>query len=269
MSSTQNSLPSPSPSELVLKPIGYFSSEQKEPYQTSRQPDELAHPGFIQLIEKNNFEQALQDLAGCTHVWIIFQFHKNPNWKPLVLTPRTENKIGVFATRSPYRPNPIGLSAVELISIDGLKITIGPNDILDGTPIFDIKPYHPQFDVIPQAQIKWLEEQTTPLLNVQFSPYAESQIDFLESNGVFDLKNFLLRQLSTDPFNKNKKRVKKISPDLWELSYRTWRADFLQIEETITVMSLRTGYSIEDLNHPEDPYQDKKIHQKFLGEYKS
>ena len=250
--------------DIVYKPIGIFSTKQFEPYQASRQPDEFSNPGFIQLYEKNNFEQALQDLEGCSHIWIIFHFHKNSNWKPLVQTPRSEGKIGVFATRAPYRPNAIGISAVALSSIDGLKVYVGPNDLIDGTPILDIKPYHPQADMMENSKIEWLDQNQTLRYNLNFSPFAEDQIDYLENKGVFDLKNFIHRQLEVDPMNKNKKRVKSKTADIWELAYRTWRIDFMVIEKTVSVLSLQSGYSSEDLEKNEDPYSDKDIHRLFL-----
>jgi tRNA (adenine37-N6)-methyltransferase len=251
--------------DIIYKPLGFFSTKQIEPYQASRQPDEFSNPGFIRLFEKNNFEQALQDLAGCSHIWIIFHFHKNSNWKPLVQTPRSEGKIGVFATRAPYRPNPIGISAVPLISIDGLKLYVGPNDLIDGTPILDIKPYHPEADRIENAKIDWLNQNDELKFNLKFSPFAEDQIDFLETHGVFDLKNFIHRQLEFDPTNKNKKRVKLNTSDIWELSYRTWRIDFIVTDKTVSILSIQSGYSMEDLTLSADPYLDKDIHRLFLN----
>src|SRR4051812_29242204 len=114
-------------SDLVLKAIGLFESEQIEAYQAGRQPDVLGLNGKIKLNPGQNFEQALEDLIGCSHIWIIFGFHHNTNWKPQVQTPRSNKKIGVFATRAPYRPNPIGLSLVKLVDIKDLTIEVGEN----------------------------------------------------------------------------------------------------------------------------------------------
>ena len=158
--------------ELVLKPIGFIRSSQVEPYQASRQPDHLCKPATIKL-QGNKFLPALKDLDGCSHVWIIFGFHHNPNWKPLVQTPRSDRKIGVFATRAPYRPNPIGLSAVKLISVNGLEIELGPNDLLDGTPVFDIKPYVAEVDSIEGSSVTWLQNSTHKKIKINFSPLAE------------------------------------------------------------------------------------------------
>lgn len=256
--------------QLVLNPIGFIHSKQIEPYQAGRQPDILSEPAFLKLEPNKNFEQAVTDLAGCSHVWIIFGFHKNNNWKPLVQTPRSDRKIGVFATRAPYRPNAIGLSCVELISVDGLKIELGPNDLLDGTPIYDIKPYHPESDRIDDAKIEWLESSGHKKMTVSISPSAEEEIGFLEINGVHEIRSFILRQLEYDPTNCHKKRVEQ-NNSYWTLSYRTWRIDFIITEDIIGVLAIRSGYLPSELNLTDhidsDPYNDKRIHQNFVKNF--
>lgn len=252
--------------DIKFTPIGIFKSKQVEPYQAARQPDELSEPGTIILNSKNNFEQALQNLTDCSHIWIIYYFHHNQNWKPLVQTPRSTNKIGVFATRAPYRPNPIGMTVVKLLSIDGLKIQVGPNDILDGTPILDIKPYHPESDLISDSHVTWLHEARSQKFEIRFSPFAEEQLEFLETQGLGELKTFILRQLEYDPTNKDKKRV-KLNGAMYELSYRTWRIDFVVLDLTVSIMSVHSGYSAEDLLSTDDQYQDKKLHKKFNHQF--
>lgn len=251
---------------MLLKPIGFFHSGQKEPYQAGRQPDELGLIGLIQLEPGQNFEQALQDLAGCSHLWLIFGFHLNNNWKPLVQTPRSNKKIGVFATRAPYRPNPIGLSLVKLVDIEGLKINVGPNDLLDGTPIYDIKPYHPDSDHADNAYIHWLEQSLVKKYQVIFSPVAEAQLEYLESHGLGEIRTFIRRQLEYDPINTEKKRI-ETKTGYHTLSYRTWRADFTESEETVAVLGIRSGYSEQELKDFQDPYSDKKIHRLFCKEF--
>ncbi len=250
------------PIELLLTSIGIFESEQLEPYQAGRQPDELGLPGIIQLHKGFNYEQALSDLNGCTHIWVIFGFHHNQNWKPLVQTPRTEQKIGVFATRAPYRPNPIGLSLVSLISIDKLKITVGPNDILNGSPVFDIKPYHPEYDLAEEASIAWIDETLLSKNNISFSPQADEQLDFLETHGLKELRPFIQRQLEYDALNHKKKRVEAQS-GYYTLSYRTWRIDFTSIDNTVGILCIRSGYTEAHMFDATDTYSDKKLHTSF------
>lgn len=251
--------------DITFSPIGYFVSEQIEPYQAARQPDEYSKSGSIRLNSKMNFEQALTNLEGCTHIWIIYHFHKNPNWKPLVQTPRSDKKIGVFATRAPYRPNAIGMSVVTLEKIFGLEIFVGPNDILNGTPILDIKPYHPESDVIQDSKIDWLNESSmtsSKKYKINFSPFAAEQVDFLNSNNLKELEVFILRQLEFDPTNSDKKRVSQ-SNALWTLAYRTWRADFVVTDDLVSVIGIHSGYTENELANTEDLYLDKDLHKKF------
>jgi len=251
-------------SALTIEPIGFLKSEQIFPYQASKQPDELSTHAEIILNSGFNFEQALTDLDGCSHIWIIYQFHHNENWKPLVQTPRSNKKIGVFATRSPYRPNPIGLSVVKLEKIEGLKLYIGPNDLLDGTPILDIKPYHPEYDLVSDAKIDWLESSVGPQMEIRFSPSADGDLDDLErlDQSLKLMRPFIIRQLEYDPTNAKKKRVEKNNA-LWTLSYRTWRINFVIQDQTVAILGVFSGYTLTELNSTDDPYQDKDIHRKF------
>lgn len=251
---------------MNLKPIGVFESEQVEPYQAGRQPDEFGLTGKIKLNSGENFEQAVQDLDGCSHIWVIFGFHLNQNWKPLVQTPRSAKKIGVFATRAPYRPNPIGMSLVKLISVNGLEITVGENDILNESPIFDIKPFHPEHDTVQDAKIDWLDNSSLEKHSISFSPFAENQLEFLELNNIREIRAFVIRQLEYDPTNKNKKRVEPYQ-SYWTLAYRTWRIDFSVSDTSIGILSIRSGYSDEELMAFEDPYSDKKVHRLFKKEF--
>src|ERR1700760_4597145 len=98
---------------MQFDPIGYFLSEQKEKYEVPRQPGMISNEGIIRLNPHHDFEQALEGLDGFDRIWILFHFHQNTTWKPKVLPPRGEKKQGIFATRSPHRPNFIGLSCVE------------------------------------------------------------------------------------------------------------------------------------------------------------
>lgn len=103
-------------------------------------------------------EQSVQDLAGFERVWLIFSFHLSEGWRPTVKPPRGGSKRGVLATRSPHRPNSIGLSAVELLKIEGRTLHLRGVDLLDGTPVLDIKPYVPYADAFPAARAGWIDE---------------------------------------------------------------------------------------------------------------
>ena len=127
---------------LELEPIGVVRSPFTEKMQAPRQPNTpQAAAGSIQLYAGQDFEHALEDLASFRYIWILFWFDRAEGWRPKVLPPRSVKRRGVFATRSPHRPNPIGMSLVELIGIDGLVLSVRGLDLLDGTPVLDIKPY--------------------------------------------------------------------------------------------------------------------------------
>lgn len=248
-------------SELKLHPIGYYRSPQKNPAEAGRQPDAFHSPGVIELSSGHNFEQALTGLDGFDYIWIVFQFHLNSEWKPMVLPPRgTETKQGVFATRSPYRPNPIGISVARLEKIEGLKLHLREADLLDGSPILDIKPYLAYVDAKPEASSGWLKEELSHLL--QTSAAAEEQLRWLEAQGVSQLRGFLHHQLEFEPTDSRRKRVKP-EGDGFVLAYRTWRAFFVVNGKNIEVQRLFSGYTDRDLAEAEDTYQDKDLHRRF------
>jgi tRNA-Thr(GGU) m(6)t(6)A37 methyltransferase TsaA len=102
---------------------------------------------------------ALSDLVGVERIWVLSYLHRSGTWGPLVRPPRGARvRRSLFATRSPDRPNPIGLSAVQLIGVDGLRLHVRGVDLLDGTPILDIKPYVPYADAFPGARAGWIDE---------------------------------------------------------------------------------------------------------------
>lgn len=103
-------------------------------------------------------ESAWRDLAGFERIWLLFVFDRSQGWTPLVRPPRGGGKRGVLATRSPHRPNAIGLSAVELLAVDEGALRVRGLDLLDGTPILDIKPYVPYADAFPTAAAGWIDE---------------------------------------------------------------------------------------------------------------
>lgn len=252
--------------KIELTPIGHFRSSQVHPYEAGRQPDAHHAKGVIELSAGQNFEQALEGLEGCKKIWVIFTFHRNDHWNPMVLPPRGRStKIGVFATRSPYRPNPVGMSCVDLVSIDKLKIEIAGADILDGSPILDIKPYVAYADAFPGVEPEWLNEAEKH--DVEFSVSAEKALVYLEAKGLENLRGFFQHQLEFEPTNSKKKRVKALTENEFVIAYRTWRGVFTLAEKKITVVRIESGYSEQDLKNPEDTYQDKELHREFLKQH--
>ncbi|MGZ3781793.1 MAG: tRNA (N6-threonylcarbamoyladenosine(37)-N6)-methyltransferase TrmO [Pseudobdellovibrionaceae bacterium] len=256
------------PAKIELSPIGIFHTDQVQPYEAGRQPDDFHSEGFLELYPGQNFEQALIGLEIGQRIWILFSFHHNPNWHPMVLPPRgLDHKVGVFGTRSPYRPNGIGMSCVKIKKIEKLKIYVEGADLLDKSPILDIKPYVAYADSFPGEKPVWLKDAVQHA--VHFSEPAQEKLRWLESQDVTQFKSFLRHQLEYEPTNSRKKRVKKYTSSLYNsseifmISYRTWRALFFIKDETVLVENIFSGYSEQDFSQSEDPYSDKEIHRKF------
>lgn len=228
---------------IHIEPIGFFHTNTKEKHRIPRQPDnDLGIHGYIQLHREHNFEQAIQDLDSFSHIWIIFQFHQSHKWKPIVLPPRGKQKRGVFATRSPYRPNPIGISVVSIVSIHGLCIEIAGTDLLDETPILDIKPYIPYADCISDANSGWLDtmEESHHIYNIGDNCLVKAQ-EIKEKEGV-DIILHIKQLLRESPYPHPYRRIKKINEDMYELSIRTWRVMYTVLEQDesmiITIVSI-------------------------------
>tara|TARA_B100000609_G_C17136420_1_gene393051 strand:+ start:141 stop:935 length:795 start_codon:yes stop_codon:yes gene_type:complete len=259
----------PSQSERInYKPIGYVHCDRSYRSEAPRQGVFANNSGTIELLPGHNFETALRDLNSFDRIWIIFDFHLNKNWKPVVSPPiiGDRSKIGVFATRSPHRPCSIGMTCARLVSIDKLTLHICDFDILDGSPVLDIKPYIPDSDSFPDASRGWLPEQHKSY-QVEIEPEVEQRMTWLLENGGPDLKNFSLTQLSNEPFNIKRKRVKQITTNQGTIHCRTWKMDFIlkPDSDVVLVKAVESNYTAEELV-PEspDPYNDKSLHRQFL-----
>ena len=180
-------------SALTLHPIGVIHTPYSDRFRAPRQPSmaETKCEATLVLNPGDNFEQAVEDLAGFDMIWLIAWLHRNKTWKPKVLPPRgPRKKRSVFATRSPHRPNPLGLSTARLLSIRGRTLHLGATDLLDGTPILDIKPYLPYADSFPDARAGWLDEVAAAEARVkaerleyvvEWSELARGQAEWLAS----------------------------------------------------------------------------------------
>lgn len=221
--------------------------------------------GCIVLNSGSNFEQALQDLQGFDRIWILYWFHKNTGWKAKVSTPRGGAKRGVFATRSPHRPNPIGLSCVELLSIKGREIIIGKSDLIDGTPILDIKPYLINADAFPNCKQGWLEITPETAYEVIWNLPAAKQIAFIEKRWDFPLKDTVEMRLKNNPFPLKNNRIKKFDDDIFELAIKSWRFRYKIIQNKITIQNIVSGYDAETLaGKKASRWDDVALHQLFL-----
>jgi tRNA-Thr(GGU) m(6)t(6)A37 methyltransferase TsaA len=253
------------PPSLVLQPIGVVHSPFTERAAAPRQPyASKGTRGTIELFPGHDFEHALSDLETWDHIWVLFWFHLNEGWRPKVLPPRSRKRRGVFSTRAPHRPNPIGLSVVELESVDGLTLHIRNLDILDGTPVIDIKPYVPVADAIPTAKSGWLDPRDPePAFDVRWSRRANEQKVWLEEHRI-DLAGPVNRALSLGPQPHPYRRIRKIGDALC-LAVKDWRVTFHVVERTVTVDSIATGYRARDLASSRDAVVD--IHRSFVARF--
>lgn len=157
----------------------------------------------LQILPEFQPEISLQGLEGYTHLWLQFFFHLNTSKKfhAKVHPPRLEGETkGVFATRSPHRPNPIGLSLVELVDIQNNILILAGADLVDGTPILDIKPYLPHIESVASAKGGWATEIQKDPISVEFSSQAMEILQkWTEKSGKSELKEVIIDILKQDP----------------------------------------------------------------------
>ena len=172
--------------EWTLRPIARIQSDFSEKFGIPRQSGLVeALRARVVFAPEYRVREAFRGLEGFTHIWLVWGFSQNveAGWSPTVRPPRLGGNVrmGVFATRSPFRPNPIGLSCVELLAVDydapdGPALVVGGADLLDGTPIFDVKPYVPHADCRPQARGGFADAHREDRLAVDFPPRLEALV---------------------------------------------------------------------------------------------
>lgn len=252
---------------LSLQPIGVVHSPFKERVDAPRQPSAARGvQGTIELFSGRNFEQALEDIQSFNFIWVLFWFHLNTTWKPKVSPPRSGLRRGVFATRSPYRPNPIGLSVVELCKVEGLTLSVQSLDILDGSPVLDLKPYVPYVDSLPDATNGWLDAPSDPQPEhaVNFAPLAREQLNFLSQGFAVEIADRFVSALKLGPEPQAFRRIRK-DGDGYVIAVKDWRARFVAVERTITILEFQTGHRSQLLATSEDPALD--AHRGFVTRF--
>ncbi len=194
-------------SEITFSAIGRVNSPYKEKFAIPRQPGIVScAKGSISLLNNANNAELVRGLEHFSHIWVIFVFHgtQSQGWKPLVRPPRLggNKKLGVLATRSTFRPNPIGMSVVALdgISIDNnnVQLKISGLDLLDATPVLDIKPYIAYSDVVDNAQASYAQTSPKHALSVSFSANALAQLPLYRTQYP-ELKTLIKQVLMQDP----------------------------------------------------------------------
>lgn len=236
-----------------FEPIGFISSCYKEKFGIPRQPALVDCEASIEIEAAYSSEEAFRELESFSHIWVIFVFHdmlRNNSdsslaykWKPTVRPPRLggNKRVGVFASRSMFRPNPIGLSVVELLQIKktGSKITliIKAGDFLDATPVLDIKPYIPYADCIDTNKSGYASNKPEAILSVDFSQQAIMDIRTYEKK--YPKLEILIREiLQLDPrpaYQQNKEVEESFSMKLYDFDL-CWQVK----DDLVTVLELKS-----------------------------
>lgn len=168
---------------MPLQNVGVMHTPFSQKFGIPRQPGLVAAEGRLEFVPPYNDPAAVVGLDKASHVWLLWQFHACPEstqgeWQKTVRPPRLggNERLGVFATRSGFRPNRIGMSVCELLAIepDG-SLRLGGVDMLDGTPVVDIKPYVPYADSVPNARMEWASA-APDMLKVQWDSSVESSV---------------------------------------------------------------------------------------------
>lgn len=189
---------------ISFQPIGFIDSCFKDKFGTPRQPGLVPSAlSRLQIRPDLQPEEAFEGLEGFSHVWLVWVFHQNKisHYHSKVHPPRLGGKsMGLFATRTPHRPNPIGLSLVRLEKIEAGVLYLSGADLVDGTPILDVKPYLPFIESIPDAQFGWVDSAEKKEIEVVFSEQAEAEIKIWQhQHPRFDVRALVVETLRLDP----------------------------------------------------------------------
>lgn len=234
-------------SDLTLTPVAIIHTPYKEKFSVPRQPNLVQDGvGVVELLPPYNVPEAVRGLEQFSHIWLIFQFDKVPvgKWQPTVRPPRLggNQRVGVFASRATHRPNPLGLSKVELKKIEcrhgQVLLHLGAVDLVDGTPIFDIKPYIAYADSEPDAQSGFAQEKPKTDLTVIFSEAAQRAVQKQEKNRPH-FQRFITEVLQQDPrpaYQQGQYNARIYGVNLYEFNVRF---QFVN-ETTICVIDIET-----------------------------
>lgn len=230
---------------ISLSPIGFINSPYKQKFAIPRQANLVrAGVGSIELNEEYADINCLRGIEQFSHLWVVFLFHATADqgWSPTVQPPRLagKEKVGVFSSRAPFRPNPIGISAVEYIkhqeSNGRILIDIRGLDLLDGTPVLDLKPYIPYADSLPNAIGGYAAEKPNHDFFIDFAKTVEEQLILYKENYP-NLKELITQVLTLDP--RPAWRVKGQDEKQYGMTLYNFNIKFRVEKERIRVTSLQ------------------------------
>lgn len=226
-----------------IEPIGIVRSPYKEKFAVPRQPGLVPSARSEIILQGSaNIIEAVRGIEQFSHLWLLFLFDQNleAGWRPTVRPPRLggNERIGVFASRATFRPNGIGMSAVELKGIrqesGDIVIELGGVDLVDGTPIIDIKPYVPYSDSLPQALGGFAAEEPATLPVV----FTDAALEQLKNDNNAYQQTVIREVLAQDPrpaYKKNKIDTKEYAVHLFNFNVK-----FTVQDDLVTVTSIET-----------------------------
>lgn len=223
-------------STLNLPIIGYMHSPYQEKFGIPRQPNLVQVESYIEMTGEYNTLLAFEGIEAFSHLWLVWQFHDNKNqdiqkFRPQVRPPRLGGnaKIGVFATRSMYRPAPIGLSVVQLKKVEkvgqSVRVYVQGSDLLNGTPIVDIKPYIQYSDAVVDAQSGYAQDEPRRKVVLWLQVAEQQKIHLLHTKKI-DVQQLqeLEQVLALDP-----------RPAYQEDAMRVYKMRFANVDVAFTV----------------------------------
>jgi len=259
--------------QLVLEPIGYVRTTLATKVEAARQPRAGGGAaGRIELLPARNFEHALSNLSEWQYIWVLFWFDRNEGWRPKVLPPRSRSgRKGVFATRSPHRPNPLGLSAVRLERVEGLTLHVSDVDMLDGTPVLDIKPYVAYTDAIADASGGWLTSEDAPRdpipqFEVIWDAVAVEQAAWIEAQTGLPLRERATATLALGPEPHPYRRIRRETSG-FTLCVKDWRLRFDVDGRRVQVSSVESGVRKSELARLSEVNAELTLHRAFCDEW--
>lgn len=256
------------PEIISITPIGQIRSPFNERYLAPLQAEmDNEQRSFIELAAHCNYETALRDLEGFSHIWVIWWFHEAQSWKPVIQTPRDGTKHGVFATRSPHRPNPVAISAVRLHGIKGRVLEISGADMLDGTPVLDIKPYISQHDSFPDATEGWTNSPSWKArYSLDWTAAAEERASLINELCSYNMRELVERRLLLNPRPTSSNRIEQLDELTYILASRAWRVTYRLEDDAVSVETIHSAYTTDRIHLAaiELNPQEAAAHRRFL-----
>lgn len=218
---------------FTFNAVGFIESPYKQKFAIPRQPGLIPEARGQLVLQPPYADDAIvRGIESFSHLWLVFVFHQTADkgWSPLVRPPRLggNQKKGVFATRATFRPNPVGLSVVKLEGVqrrgEQLVLLLSGLDLLDGTPVLDIKPYLPYSDALPEAAGGFADAAPETMMTVSLS---EQALAFCRSSTIADLQIFIEKVLKQDPrppYKKQRDDVQSYGMTLYDLNIK-WTVD--------------------------------------------